>query len=91
MPVCGVCCIEGTDIEAELDKRALAKINLPIKVTALAETNKAKTAKEAWLSLQRTYKDMGVVRRIGLYLSLFHTKYDEFSLYMKSKSLLENC
>uniref|UniRef100_A0A5S6QF98 DUF4219 domain-containing protein n=1 Tax=Trichuris muris TaxID=70415 RepID=A0A5S6QF98_TRIMR len=41
-------CVEGANVDEELDQRALAKINLSIKSCAWAEVRKARTAKEAW-------------------------------------------
>lgn len=73
-------CIEtppGIEIDYDMDQRALAKINLSIKSIASSETKKATTAKEAWDSLRSCYEDKGVVRRIGLYSSLFRIKYSE--------------
>ncbi|KFD45816.1 hypothetical protein M513_13310 [Trichuris suis] len=70
-------CIMSSDVDEELYQRALAKINLSIKPCAWAEVRKAKTAKEAWESLRGAYEDKGIVRRIGLYSSLFNTRFDD--------------
>ncbi|KFD60696.1 hypothetical protein M514_27127 [Trichuris suis] len=70
-------CIMSSDVDEELDQRALAKINLSIKPYAWAEVRKAKTAKEAWESLRCAYEDKGIVRRIGSYSSLFKTRFDD--------------
>ena len=75
-------CIEPNKenvIDPELDQRTLAKINLSIKPSASSETRNAKTAKEAWEALQKTYEDKGVVRRIGLYASLFRTNFENYT------------
>lgn len=75
-------CIEPSEVgevNTELDQRALAKICLSIKPSVAAEIKKAKSAKEAWDKLKEVYEDKGVVRRIGLYTSLFRTRFEEFS------------
>ncbi|KHJ44955.1 hypothetical protein D918_04766 [Trichuris suis] len=69
-------CFMRSDVNEELSQRALAKINLSIKPCAWAEVGKAKTAKETREGLRYAYQDKGIVRRIGLYSSLFKTRFE---------------
>ncbi|KRZ11377.1 Retrovirus-related Pol polyprotein from transposon TNT 1-94 [Trichinella zimbabwensis] len=70
-------CVENENADHELDQRALAKINLSIKPCASSDVRKAVTAKQAWEKLRCAYEDNGLVRRIGLYSSLFKTRFEE--------------
>ncbi|OUC42038.1 hypothetical protein D917_10491 [Trichinella nativa] len=70
-------CVENENVDHELDQRALAKINLSIKPCASGDVRKAMTAKQAWEKLRCAYEDIGLVRRIGLYSSLFKTRFEE--------------
>ena len=70
---------EGQEIDLDLDLRALAKINLSLKPCAAKITKKCETAKAAWDALQGEYESTGVVRLIGLYSTLFKTRFDSFS------------
>ncbi|KRX55804.1 Retrovirus-related Pol polyprotein from transposon TNT 1-94 [Trichinella sp. T9] len=70
-------CVENENVDHELDQRALAKINLSIKPCASGDVRKAMTAKQAWEKLRCAYEDNGLVRRIGLYSSLFKTRFEE--------------
>ena len=74
------CCIEpsGTVIQ-DLDKRALAKLNLSLKPSAAQITQRCVTAKDAWIALQREYESTALVRLIGLYSNLFRTRFEIFS------------
>ncbi|KRX69546.1 Retrovirus-related Pol polyprotein from transposon TNT 1-94 [Trichinella sp. T6] len=71
-------CVENENVDHELDQRALAKINLSIKPCASGDVRKAMTAKQAWEKLRCAYEDIGLVRRIGLYSSLFKTRFEEY-------------
>ncbi|KRX74970.1 putative mitochondrial -like protein, partial [Trichinella sp. T6] len=55
----------------------LAKINLSIKPCDSGDVRKAVTANQAWEKLRCAYEDNGLVRRIGLYSSLFKTRFEE--------------
>ncbi|KRZ38404.1 Retrovirus-related Pol polyprotein from transposon TNT 1-94 [Trichinella pseudospiralis] len=70
-------CRKLKNVDLELDQRALAKINLSIKPCASGDVRKAMTAKQAWGKLRCAYEDIGLVRRIGLYSSLFKTRFEE--------------
>ena len=74
------CCIEpsGT-VNLDLDKRALAKINLSLKPSSAKITKRCVTAKDAWAALQKEYESTALVRLIGLYSSLFRTRFEMFS------------
>jgi len=71
--------LEQQEIDPDLDLRALAKINLSLRPCAAKITKKCETAKDAWEQLQREYESTGLVRLIGLYATLFKTKYESFS------------
>lgn len=66
---------EGSDETKQL--KALAKIALSVSPAAIPHIRNAKTAHEAWCSLQKAYEDKGLCRRLGLLRSLFGTKLSE--------------
>src|SRR5688572_5737299 len=75
------CCIlpkEGQSVDPDLDLRALAKINLSLKPCAAKITKKCQTAKAAWDALRGEYESTALVRLIGLYSSLFKTRFENF-------------
>ncbi|KRZ16217.1 hypothetical protein T11_14620 [Trichinella zimbabwensis] len=55
-------CVENENADHELDQ---------------GDVRKAVTAKKAWEKLRCAYEDNGLVRRIGLYSSLFKTRFEE--------------
>ena len=74
------CCVEPSDtVNLDLDKRALATINFSLKPSAAKITKRCLTAKDAWAALQKEYESTAVVRLIGLYSSLFRTRFEIFS------------
>ncbi|KRY25619.1 hypothetical protein T03_6081 [Trichinella britovi] len=66
-------CVENKNVDHERDQLALAKINLLINPCSSVDVSKAMTAKQAWEKLRCAYEDIGLVRRILLYSSLFKT------------------
>uniref|UniRef100_A0A0A9YFM0 Retrovirus-related Pol polyprotein from transposon TNT 1-94 n=1 Tax=Lygus hesperus TaxID=30085 RepID=A0A0A9YFM0_LYGHE len=62
----------------EQDKKALAKIALNIKPCCYVHVRSAKTALEAWTSLQNAYESKGLTRRLTLLRTLLGLKMRDF-------------
>lgn len=62
-----------------LDQRALAKICLMVQPVAYPYVRTAKTAKEAWDNLCKTYEDKGLSRRLTLIRNLVRVKLENHS------------
>jgi hypothetical protein len=76
------CCVKPgnqSGVDPDLDKQALAKINLSLKPCAAKVPNKCSTAKDVWEASQREYESTALERIVGLYASLFRTRFDKFT------------
>lgn len=70
-------CVENEEGDIKKQQKALARIALAVQPTAIPHIRNAKSAHEAWSSLERAYEDRGLCRRLGLLRTLFATKLDE--------------
>lgn len=52
---------------------------MSLKPCADKVTKKSSTAKDAWEALQREYESTALVLIVGLYASLFRTRFDKFT------------
>lgn len=68
-------CIEGTETDAKKIAKAKGAIILSIDKSNYVHVTSAKTAKEAWDSLKRTFEDTGTRRKVTLMRNIVNTKY----------------
>lgn len=61
------------------DERAMAKICLMVQPSLYVHVHTAKSAKEAWDNLAKTFENRGLVGRLSLLRKLFSVKFEDFS------------
>ena len=70
-------CVDGSETDAKKVTKAKSKIILLIEPINYVHVQSAKTAQEAWESLNRAFEDNGLTRRVGLLRTLITARLEE--------------